>query len=186
MGNGFYFLQAREAGSVWAGGGYLIRLSASANRITEFAQFLDSSSWFYRIKSQSGWTDWKEVSFNIPSFYKDYNSLASLANALGVVYEQRLNAGANNTGVNVVGGNCGKTLIIIGSLNGGAEDSTGSYIKMIRCPYSGATIHITTIAEDYKDAYCQSLVPSISVDSSGNLIFTDNSGTNYVKIIENK
>lgn len=101
-------------------------------------------------------------------------------------YERRLNAGANNTGIQVAGGDRGKTLIIIGSLNGGSGDSTGSYIKMIRCPYDGATIHITTIAEDYKDDYCRGFAASISVDSSGNLILTDNSGTNYVKIIENK
>lgn len=38
-----------------------------------------------RWKWTSGWTSWHDIGIDIPSFYKDYNDLSSLASALGVL-----------------------------------------------------------------------------------------------------
>lgn len=95
--------------------------------------------------------------------------------------------GTVNTGINVRSSNFGKTLIIIGSLNGGDGDQTASYVKMVRCPYNGNTINVTTIHEDYKDSYAKGLMlRDITVNEEGYLILTDTSNANYVTIISNR
>ncbi len=38
---------------------------------------------FHRTSAGGGWQAWKEISTDIPTFYKDYNDLASLVTALG-------------------------------------------------------------------------------------------------------
>lgn len=40
--------------------------------------------WMRQYYTYGGWTSWKEISTDIPSFYKSYADLSSLANALGV------------------------------------------------------------------------------------------------------
>ena len=39
----------------------------------------------YRVYANGAWGNWQEISTNIPSFYKDYNDLSSLASAVGVI-----------------------------------------------------------------------------------------------------
>ena len=39
---------------------------------------------FQRCCDNNTWSSWAEIFFNIPSFYKNYNNLSSLASAIGV------------------------------------------------------------------------------------------------------
>lgn len=57
--------------------------------ISQMAYCADDNKMFYRISNISTtWGDWKEISTDIPTFYKDYNNLSALASALGA---KRLN-----------------------------------------------------------------------------------------------
>lgn len=51
--------------------------------ISQMAYCADDNKMFYRISNISTtWGDWKEISTDIPTFYKDYSTLASLASAI--------------------------------------------------------------------------------------------------------
>lgn len=46
--------------------------------------FAETGATYERYCDDNNWFGWHKFSYDIPTFYKDYNSLASLASALGV------------------------------------------------------------------------------------------------------
>ena len=52
---------------------------------TYAVKVLADNSTFFRIGNNEAWSPWREFAYDLPSFYKDYNSLADLKAALAAI-----------------------------------------------------------------------------------------------------
>lgn len=101
------------------------------NRRTLQVLYLQNNTAYFRAYNPSGssWQSWQKFSFDIPSFYKDYADLSSLASALGignkVSYTTNISAPSDlDNATNVGSFACGN-----GELN--TPTGTGSYGLLI-------------------------------------------------------
>lgn len=58
--------------------------SSDNTRVLQTAVDIEDGSTWFRIKRGSGWSGWTEFSINIPSFYKNYSNISSLASDVGL------------------------------------------------------------------------------------------------------
>ena len=103
--------------------------------------------------------------------------------ALKILFEGVAPDNGIDTGINVNAGVKGRTLIVIGSGQWDAGNSTGSGVYMVRCGYDVNNYNVTPVIEDnihhtFKLAF--------SISSNGNLVISSVSSTWYVRIISNK
>lgn len=70
----------------------------------------------YRMKEYGEWGLWKEISTDVPTFYKNYNDLASLQTALGVNTKLRnkgnISVAAGATETMDIGAYCGFVFVV--------------------------------------------------------------------------
>jgi hypothetical protein len=84
--NGFYriYLNVTHLPEGMNEGFLCVQTSIDGSTLTQFCISSDGTKMYERTYWYGSWGSWQRVSFNIPTFYKDYNSLSELASALGV------------------------------------------------------------------------------------------------------
>ena len=82
---------------------------------------------YVRNYANNTWSDWAEVAINVPSFYKNYNSLDALISALGVKIETSATNIDTSTALFVVTSNMNSYWTTSGELPGVAK-STAAFI----------------------------------------------------------
>lgn len=98
--------------------------------------------------------------------YRDYSN--SLGSILKCVYNKTTwNDDLINTGINVNGGDGGKTYLVCWSTHSSTGDRTTSYIGMLRCGYNGNNYKLTEIVRDVGSS--SALLVTFSVDENGYL-----------------
>ena len=91
--------------------------SRSTDQVQRLHSF-NSSKVFERTYSGSTWSNWHEYSFDIPSFYKNYDSISGLASALGVWKDCGLTSETEYTSINDI--QSGGIWTVNGKKGGGA------------------------------------------------------------------
>ena len=97
--NGYWscYNENRPTNTPYIGNGGIICFRAD-DVVLQIAFDKNTQKTFYRMEAYDAWTAWHEYTYDMPSFYKDYANLSSLASALGVMTKisNGYNLDANN------------------------------------------------------------------------------------------
>ena len=130
---------------------------------------------FERYRSGSTWSNWKEISTDIPAFYKDYNALSNLATAVGAnlhIYSRaipNMESGAivefsNGYSLIKVGNrSSGNVALFIYSINDGMQKIFGSDNIYSTTKDTAGKVNVYGISE-YKFEIQQNMTTARSLD----------------------
>lgn len=97
-----------------------------------------TSSPYIRNFNNGSWTDWKEISIDIPSFYKSYSDLAALASALEVAQLKTQN---DYTNIDSVHGNVNVNVAFTSTETQSAWESPSRY-GVLLCRKTGGKYEV--------------------------------------------
>ena len=122
---------------------------------------------FFRIYESYHWGEWQELATNIPSFYKNYNDLASLQTALGVNTKLRnlgnLQVDAVATNTMNVGAYAGVLFII---------NQDYGHVSIIATSYNESTEIVHKSSAGTFSASCVNKTLSITNNGSSQIVYS--------------
>ena len=167
--NGFY----QHTGAIRTGGdwGVLFVYKGAVDYIIQHDFDFTSNSYFIRYSTNRGssWSEWHSVPTDIPSFYKDYSSLAILASAIGVKTMWLDNGGDTGIQCNVEGvrGNAWGALVVCSDYHAG--EKTSVFFQLLRFDISGNHVTCVNITQSLDDGVATTS-PTYSVSNNGTII----------------